>query len=116
MSAGETPPSESGLDPGTQARPFGWRLLWVVIGGVITYALVMVLALNKPSSLRGERVGETYADVRKNDRDLDLAIVAIVAVVVGLVMVIRGRLRLAPDFIIGQWLALLAALIVILVR
>ena len=91
-----------------------WRVLWFVVGAMVTYVFVMVVALNKQSVLRGARVGETYADVRENDARLDFGIVGAVAVVVGLLTLFRGRIGLSREFIIGQWLALLAWVIIIL--
>ena len=90
--------------------------MWFVVGAVSTYTLVMVIMINKPAGLRGARVGGEWFPVYENDDWLDVAAVGIIAIVVGLLMLARSRLRLAWAFIIGQCFALLAAVIVIVFR
>ena len=114
--AQDTPTSEAVRDPGTPSSAFGWQVLWFIVGAVITYAVVMVIVINMPTGLRGARVGGEWFPVYENDTRLALATVGVVAVAVGLLMLARLRLRLAWAFIIGQWFALLGAVIVILVR
>ena len=90
-------------------------MVWIVAGLVVTYAAVMMLAVNKPDGWRGERV-MSYFDVRENDRMLDLAIVGIVAGIVGVLALARRPLRLPGPFLVGQALGIAAVVIIILTR
>jgi hypothetical protein len=114
--ARDTRSSEAVRDPGARSSAFGWRLLWFIPGAVITYAVIMVIAINKPAALRGARVGGEWFPVYENDTELNLATVGMVAGVVGLLMLARSRLQIAWAFIIGQCFALLVAVIVLLGR
>ena len=89
-------------------------MVWFVVGAVVTYGAVIVIGLNWPRRLRGARVGGEWFPVHENDALLDMAALGIVAaVVVGLsVLAWRRRLRLLWAFVIGQYVALLAALVV----
>jgi len=88
---------------------------WGIVGAVGAYGCIMVLAVNRPESLRGDPL-MSFFDARENDRMLDLCIAGIVAGIVGVIALARRRLRLPWSFLVGQALGVAMAVIIILCR
>jgi hypothetical protein len=106
--------------PGLQARPRGTGSL--LLGALLflvawagTYTGFAVLAMHNVLGLRGEPRHNNPFDLE--DAALaDGLLLVLLASVVGLVSLVRKRLRLRAEFVAGMWVALLTGGLVILLR
>jgi hypothetical protein len=102
---------------GTRTARAGSLVLGVilfVVGWVGTYALILVLAINNVTGLRGEFLPGTLTC---QDQDYaDTVVLLLVGGVVTLLTLLRKRLRLRWEFLAGLWAAVFLTGIVICAR
>ncbi|HMP59603.1 MAG TPA: hypothetical protein PKD86_09640 [Gemmatales bacterium] len=118
---------ESGAGSGHPVEPGGQQdsrggigsillgTLLFVVAVVGTYALVIVLAVNNVTGLRGAiRADNPFS--HENQDLADVVVVLLVAIAVTLITLVRKRLRLRGEAIAGMWLAVLLGGLIILIR
>jgi hypothetical protein len=107
-------PASTDTRTGARAGSLALGVTLFVAGWVGTYALLLALALNNVTGLRGGPVPDAFT---VENQDLaDSLTLLVVGAAVALVTLLRGRLKLRWEFLAGQWVAVLLAGLVIRAR
>ena len=91
-----------------QGKSSARRIALFLAGFVLTYAVVMALALNNVTGIRGGPVNNNPFDL-ENENVADFIVLGIVAACVGLLTYFRIRIGVRLAFLVGQWAAIFAA-------
>jgi hypothetical protein len=109
------------IEPGGQPDARGgmgsilFGVLLFLVAAVGTYTLLSVLAVNNVTGLRGKpRPDNPF--VQENQDLADGVVVLLVAALIGLITLVRKRLRLRGEAVAGMWLAVLLGGLIILIR